>query len=187
MRPLKLRSKVLAAIAPRLSLDNRATGRFAPTAGKPRLLQVLSSNHACDKGFIGRFVSLFRVCAVAGPVTVVETLSFGNFRFVLKNFRPRLEGTVGLLRTFQGKSAEADELYRRALAIDEKVFGPEHKEVATDLNNLAGAVMAQVMSSLFLSTRLCHSVQALKGVECCLTMKRTSTCFFSQCTWFEIC
>jgi tetratricopeptide (TPR) repeat protein len=28
-------------------------------------------------------------------------------------------------------------LYRRALAIDEKSYGPEHPEVATDINNLA--------------------------------------------------
>ena len=33
--------------------------------------------------------------------------------------------------------AEAEPLYRRALAIDEKSFGPDHPKVATDLNNLA--------------------------------------------------
>jgi Tfp pilus assembly protein PilF len=29
-------------------------------------------------------------------------------------------------------------LYRRALAIDEASYGPDHPEVARDLNNLAG-------------------------------------------------
>jgi hypothetical protein len=33
--------------------------------------------------------------------------------------------------------AEAEPLYRRALAIDEKCFSPDHPNVATDLNNLA--------------------------------------------------
>ena len=28
---------------------------------------------------------------------------------------------------------------RRALAIDEKAYGPDHPDVAIDLNNLAGA------------------------------------------------
>ncbi|MBI4490635.1 MAG: tetratricopeptide repeat protein, partial [Deltaproteobacteria bacterium] len=34
--------------------------------------------------------------------------------------------------------AEAEPLMRRALSIDEKSFGPEHPNVAIDLNNLAG-------------------------------------------------
>jgi hypothetical protein len=33
--------------------------------------------------------------------------------------------------------AEAEPLYRRALAITEKSFGPEHPDVAIRLNNLA--------------------------------------------------
>jgi hypothetical protein len=37
---------------------------------------------------------------------------------------------------------EAEPLYRRALAIDEKSFGPKHPEVATDLNNLARLLRA---------------------------------------------
>jgi hypothetical protein len=38
--------------------------------------------------------------------------------------------------------AEAEPLYRRALAIDEKSFGPEHPNVARGLNNLAGLLRA---------------------------------------------
>ncbi len=37
----------------------------------------------------------------------------------------------------QGRYAEAEPLYQRSLAIDEKVLGPEHRGVAIDLNNLA--------------------------------------------------
>ena len=36
-----------------------------------------------------------------------------------------------------GRYAEAEPLYRRSLEIDEKEFGPNHTEVAADLNNLA--------------------------------------------------
>ncbi len=37
----------------------------------------------------------------------------------------------------QGKYAEAEPLYRRALRIDEKTLGPVHLDLAIDLNNLA--------------------------------------------------
>ena len=39
--------------------------------------------------------------------------------------------------TTQGKLDEALPLYKRSRAIDEKVYGPDHPEVATDLNNEA--------------------------------------------------
>ncbi len=60
-----------------------------------------------------------------------------------EGFRPqdsRLAATLNnlaeLYRT-QGRYAEAEPLYRRALAIDEKALGSDHPNVATDLNNLA--------------------------------------------------
>ena len=37
----------------------------------------------------------------------------------------------------QGRYAEAEPLYKRALAISEKALGPEHPDVASSLNNLA--------------------------------------------------
>ena len=37
----------------------------------------------------------------------------------------------------QGKYAEAEPLYKRALGIREKALGPDHPDVATGLNNLA--------------------------------------------------
>ena len=37
----------------------------------------------------------------------------------------------------QGRYAEAEPLYKRALVINEKAFGSDHPEVATNLNNLA--------------------------------------------------
>ena len=37
----------------------------------------------------------------------------------------------------QGRYAEAEPLYKRSLAIDEKALGPDHPDVASSLNNLA--------------------------------------------------
>lgn len=50
--------------------------------------------------------------------------------------------TARLMNNLKALHAEAEPLYRRALAIDEKSFGPDHPEVATDLNNLAGLLRA---------------------------------------------
>lgn len=46
--------------------------------------------------------------------------------------------------SFQGKHEEAEPLYMRTLAIDEKVYGPDHSRVAQDLFNLAGSLEGQV-------------------------------------------
>ena len=43
----------------------------------------------------------------------------------------------------QGKVAEAEPLYKRALAIREKALGPQHQDVATSLDNLAELYRAQ--------------------------------------------
>ncbi len=43
----------------------------------------------------------------------------------------------------QGKYAEAERLYQRALAIVEKALGPEHLDVAVILNNLASVYYTQ--------------------------------------------
>ena len=45
---------------------------------------------------------------------------------------------------FQGKLEEAGPLYQRALAIDEKVYGPDHPDVAGALNNWAQLLNEQV-------------------------------------------
>lgn len=45
---------------------------------------------------------------------------------------------------FQGKYSEAGSLYKRAQAIQEEIFGPEHPDVAQSLNNRAGVLYDQV-------------------------------------------
>ena len=46
---------------------------------------------------------------------------------------------------WQGKLEEAIELYKKATAIDLKIYGPGHAELATDYNNMAGLYQQQVL------------------------------------------
>lgn len=51
---------------------------------------------------------------------------------------------TALSAEFQGKYAEAERLYERCQAIEEKVLGPEHPSLATTLHNRASLLKAQV-------------------------------------------
>lgn len=51
-----------------------------------------------------------------------------------------LESTRGVLRARQGRMADAEPHLRRALALAERVFGPEHATTALALNNLGGCL-----------------------------------------------
>jgi hypothetical protein len=53
----------------------------------------------------------------------------------------RLNSLAGLLYAAD-RLAEAEPLFRRAIAIDEKSLGPEHPNVARDLYNLAELLRA---------------------------------------------
>ena len=44
---------------------------------------------------------------------------------------------LAVLYKIQGRFADAEPLYKRALAIKEKAFGPDHPDVAISLSNLA--------------------------------------------------
>lgn len=50
---------------------------------------------------------------------------------------------LAILRRQRGEFADAEQLYRRALEIRERVQGPQHPDVAATLNNLAGLEAAQ--------------------------------------------
>jgi tetratricopeptide (TPR) repeat protein len=50
---------------------------------------------------------------------------------------------LGLLYQNQGRYADAEPLYKRALAIREKAVGPDHSDVALSLNNLASLYVVQ--------------------------------------------
>jgi hypothetical protein len=48
-----------------------------------------------------------------------------------------------LLYDAQGRTAEAEPLYKRALATTEKALGPDHPNVGTALNNLTNLAFVQ--------------------------------------------
>ena len=50
---------------------------------------------------------------------------------------------LAVLYRAQGKYAEAEPLYQRALAIYEQQLGQDHPDTASSLNNLAGLYKAQ--------------------------------------------
>ena len=50
---------------------------------------------------------------------------------------------LALLRKLEGSSDKAENLYKQALAIEEKAFGREHPEVATTLMSLAALYRTQ--------------------------------------------
>jgi tetratricopeptide (TPR) repeat protein len=54
----------------------------------------------------------------------------------------RLMNQLGILLYTKALHAEAEPLMRRALALDEAAYGPEHPDVARDLNNLASLLKA---------------------------------------------
>jgi tetratricopeptide (TPR) repeat protein len=54
----------------------------------------------------------------------------------------RLMNQLGILLMSKAAYAEAEPLMRRALAIDENAYGPDHPHVAIRLNNLAGLLQA---------------------------------------------
>ena len=55
-------------------------------------------------------------------------------------------------------------MYKRSLAIDEKIYGPDHPEVATDLNNWAGLLHRQVRAVINLQESCC-GVGVVVGVR----------------------
>ena len=75
-------------------------------------------------------------------------VSGGRWRSTRRRYGPdhphvatALNNLAGLLRA-TNRLAEAEPLYRRALAIDEASYGPDHPTVATALNNLAELLRA---------------------------------------------
>jgi tetratricopeptide (TPR) repeat protein len=54
----------------------------------------------------------------------------------------RLLNQAGLYLRGRAEFSEAKSVHERALQIDEKVYGPDHPEVATDVNNLGGVLRA---------------------------------------------
>jgi tetratricopeptide (TPR) repeat protein len=121
-----------------------------------------------DRGIAAYFEGNFRqavklLSGVGGEHELAENLRYlgaaqyedGNYRAAADSFRkalalrgqePALLGWLGNSLDQLAEWGEAETLLRRALAIDENKFGPEHPDVARDLNNLA--ILLQATSRL---------------------------------------
>jgi tetratricopeptide (TPR) repeat protein len=79
-----------------------------------------------------------RTWAVWTPLAAhVEAVSRSADAAGLTEPTARLMGLLGLYWNARGQFRAAEPLLRRTLAIDEQSYGPDHPDVATDLNNLA--------------------------------------------------
>ena len=63
-------------------------------------------------------------------------------RYGIAEFPTRVMSQLGVLLLAKASYAEAEPLIRQALAIDEAGYGPDHPDVARDLNNLAMLLQA---------------------------------------------
>ena len=96
---------------------------------------------------------------------------YGKKRLVLIiRCRSSLNNLAGLYHA-QGRYADAEPLYKRALAICEKALGPDHPDVALSLNNLAA--LYQRPRSL---CRCRAALQALAGDKGKSAWSRSSRC-----------
>ena len=71
-----------------------------------------------------------------------EVIAAGNALKIESEALGAICGKLGLWLFYQARHNQAEPLMRRALAIDEKSYGPEHPNVARDLNNLAQLLQA---------------------------------------------
>ena len=79
-------------------------------------------------------IAIVAITSSAGLVISEMTRRDGRTAFAAA---PTSQPNLALLPQDTNRLSEAEPLYRRALAIDEKSYGPDHPDVARDLNNLA--------------------------------------------------
>ena len=77
-----------------------------------------------------------------GSVSVTSLLQLATRAGIPRAVGTSLSNLAGMYMD-QGRYAEADPLFKRALAIDEKALGPEHPDVGQSLNNLAAVYLYQ--------------------------------------------
>ncbi|CAB1107477.1 unnamed protein product [Ectocarpus sp. CCAP 1310/34] len=112
------------------ALDNRAdvTDTLCAT--------VSQGKYAEAEPLYERWQAIFETAL--GPEHPNVATALNNRAGLLEDQRRQTNFSPPLPVTFQGKYEEAEPLYMLSLAIDEKVYGPDHLEVAEDLNNCAG-------------------------------------------------
>jgi tetratricopeptide (TPR) repeat protein len=114
-------------------------GRIA-TADRAATLKI--ALEAVDAVAVGNPQDV-RTWAVWTPLAVhAEAVSRSADAAGLAEPTARLMNNLGLYWQARGQFGAVEPLFRRALAIDEQNYGPDHPDVARDLGNLAGLLYA---------------------------------------------
>ena len=132
------------AFAPRHEPPRRGRAALSPRAGDRR--GELGPDHptvATDLNNLAQFAPSHEPPR-RGRAALIAARSRSTRR-ATGRITPTWRGTSTISRALlqaTNRLGEAEPLYRRALTIDEASYGPDHPEVATDLNNLAGLLYA---------------------------------------------
>jgi tetratricopeptide (TPR) repeat protein len=78
----------------------------------------------------------YRSAAASFAAALKEAEAFGESH---QRFATTINN-LAVMYMHQGRYAEAEPLYRRTLSIYEKALGPDHPDLGTTLNNLAGCI-----------------------------------------------
>ncbi|MBI3948720.1 MAG: tetratricopeptide repeat protein [Armatimonadetes bacterium] len=141
-----------------VSLIQPARGADFPNAGQlHRVLAAITRDRQSDAGqarSLPAALALLNAAAVGDPQDVrhwpvweplrphvLAAVAFADQRGIAEP-TATLMNDLGLLLHARAQYAEAEPLMRRALAINEESFGPEHPNVAIRLNNLAALLQA---------------------------------------------
>jgi tetratricopeptide (TPR) repeat protein len=108
-------------------------------ASRQRMTEALGWVNAASSGDPGDVRSWARLDPLAPHAL---SLTQWADRAEIADPTARLMNQLGLLFRTKSLHAQAEPLYRRALAIDEASFGPDHPRVAACLNNLAQLLQA---------------------------------------------
>ncbi len=106
-------------------------------AGEEQNLHAAAALRWVDAGFVGDPEDLRNWPGLEPLAPHARATSEEADRRNIPDPTARLMNDLGIFHKARAEWGQAEPLMRRALAIDEKSYGPEHPEVARDLNNLA--------------------------------------------------
>ena len=124
-----------------LAIDEKSFGQDHPSVATDlnNLAQLVQATNRLDEAepLLRRALAINEKSFGAETPNTATTLILNNLALLLQN-----TNNLSLLQA-TSRLAEADLLVRRALTMDEKSLGPDHPDVARDLNNLAWLLQAR--------------------------------------------
>ena len=143
-------SAQIIPMSPRASITSQCF--MTPKAATPRPSRSISARWRSTRSALGPVIPMWLTILnnLASLYAAHRPLRARPSRFISARWRsarrrwaqiiptwPRVLNNLASLYEIQSRYAQAEPLYKRALAIDEKAYGADHPEVATDLNRLA--------------------------------------------------